>query len=749
MTISSLGHMFSVSVTYGDGTDSNPTKQVDMHQSIKKPLYYVRFSKYLSDDAVKLAYGAVDDIEADDNIVVINRSMSALENSPEFVTGEDSFNNNMFSSFYKDVLITDVYTADIPSQPVKPLYYRHLLPGNIDSASVSILDSGFAKINPNSYRVIEHPEYNEDGTLTGDIESVGVYNNLENSFDEDSGDLTVYYLQYIDLAGTTTTILLNNEPVYKEATFADINWVTFNLKTWVKAYLINQVGNYYEFTLPQKQNYSIKYEESIRIKLEKPVINSNELPWFVRVTNGAFAYTDGSHSFIYHVPEFSNQQFNPVEPYKLILGEQVDKVGPGIVQLKHTPLAFSAMPVDIIVKDRDSSVLYALTTNILKTGTEYYSEGVATGVIWNSDKILSYDSNSGLVQLDIDLKDYYTTTASYYYTEKYYEFSLVDLNPLINPDVLENTYVIYLVPETDYTSGLESAINYLRVGRDGLIKYCSQSDISSDVVGTPYGRPINQSEAPGSATDFLRLYTLEAPPGFVGRDYPNRYLVLAELSVVRQTSVDDVVILDDRQLGGGIKDDYDALAKQKNPEVTWYGDIGLGGGMSYPGRAVVIVRLPHCLLSDYGGPFTKSQIYDVVKRHMAFGHYPVIDFYGIIPKISFKETATTGQLKVYWPSEGQDCTYNVYYSNGDRYQKHNSTPIADNSNGNTYTLDGLTSSLTYNIYVTATSANPCGINTVSTNICGGGGNVDVGLEAGDGFGLHEGPHSVVLKAKPL
>jgi hypothetical protein len=764
MAISYLGHSFSVAVTFTDGTDGKPTREVDIHQSVKKPLYYMRFNTYLPDDAVKLAYAAVDDIEADDNIVAIDRSMAAPGNSPEFIAGEDSFNDDDYSSFYRSILFTDTYTEEIPSQPVKPLFYRHLLAGDVNVDSIYVLDSSFDKLNPNVYRVVEHLEYDDHGVLTGSTDSVGVYNDLQNSFDDDTGELVAYYVQYVDAAGITKTVLLSNEPVYKLATFSDMNWITLRLKEWTKAYLVNQVGNHYEFTLPQETNYTVRFGEETRLRVEKPVVDSNDLPWFVRITNGAFTHTVGTDTYNYHVPEFSNQQFNPVEPYKFVAGEQIEKVGAGLVQLKHMPTALADLPADIIIKDRDGTVLHALTTNTLKVGTAHYEDGQVTGATWNSEKILSFDSLSGLVQLDVTLKDYYNITATYYYTEEYYEFTLVNLNPLINPEVLEHFYVIYLVPETG--AGLETAVHYLKVGRDGLVKDCSQDDISSDVIGLPYGRPISQSIGSSESGvlghefmvhssgtdgkfDFLREYTLEAPSGFPGQDYPNRYLVLAELSVIHQTSINDTVILDDRQRGGGIKDEYDEEAKQTNPEVAWYGDIGLGGGIPYPGKGAVIVRIPHCLLDEYGGPFTETEIAEIAKRHMPFGHYPVVEPYGIIPDIGISGASAADKLTVSWPSESSDCTYNVYYSNGGRFEKHNANPVADNSNGNDYTLTGLTTGLTYYIYVRAICDNPCSISTIPGNVCGGGGDADVYASAEGGWTSHEGPPSITLEIKPL
>ena len=714
-----LGRKFNVIVTFGDGTDSKPTRKVDMHQAVKKPLFFTRFNQSLPDDAIQLGYVSVGVLEADQNIAIIDRSTAAPENYLATAIDEETFSDINFLSFYRDILITDVYTDEIPTQPIRPLFYKHTLPANTDINSVYILDGQLNRLSPYSYKVEQVMVYDETtGQATSVVDYVVVYNDFHNFYNEDTGVLKHYYVQYVD--STTSTpeakvVLLNNENIYREATFQDIWSQTLRLKPWVKAYLVNVSTIYYQFTMPQRDvSYRVRYQEKTRLNVAGPVIDDKEYPWFLRITNGAFNHTHNNEVYRYQVAEFSTQQFNPLQPYKFVVNELGELVAPGIVYFEHKPLAFADLSAQVIIKSKnDSSVLYALTTNTTKHGNSYFENGIDTGVKWDSTKILSYDAISGLVHIDLSLKDYYRIYGSFYYKEEYYELSMLNLNPLFNQDAMSSFYVVYLVPAAaaNGNQSQEASIHYLRVTKDGTIRECSQNGSDGNtnldqafptgVIGMSYGRPGIDADT------FLNEYSLEASLGENGQD--KRYLILAEVSVIRQSSIEDITYLDTRIRGGGIKDDYEQAAKEKNPEVAWYGDIGLGGGVPYPGRSVVIARLPHCLLSTYGGRFTENQIREIVKRHMAFGHYPVIKFYGIKPRISITDFPEVDSVKVSWPSEISTCTFNVYYSVvGDRYTKHNDTALTDSGIGNEYTIDGLTSGLKYNIYIESMCSVECG-----------------------------------------
>jgi hypothetical protein len=813
MVINALYNKFGVAVTFGDGSDSNPTKYVDCFQSIKKPLFNFRFSEQLTDDAVHLAYVASEELDSNHNVKILDRSWAAPENALSFVLREETFSSNAFSSYYKQLLVTNKHTEALPSKPLKPLYYKHTLPSIVDVATVIILDENFVPIDTSEYEVEIIYVYNEvTGTPTSTVDEVLLYNDFKNKFNRDTGEVITYYAQYKTTSGGVQTLytkLLSNKPIYTEASVTDIWSVSGKLKPWVHKYAIQQAGNLYDFFMPSNDLYWVRYEENSKIGVAHPGLNTNIDPWFPRISNGNFIHNYLNTEYLYEIAEFRDQQFNPIAPYKLAISDVATKVAKNILIVNRTPTAMDIYDTDIIIKDiDDTTVLYALTTDASKHGDAHVEFSVASGVNWDSTKILSYDVLSGMVQVDIEIKDYHHIYATYFFEEIYYEYGLINMNPLTNSDVFDSTYLSYLVPKSTALSNTSQAVSlhHIRIGKDGIIEDCSQDgtygepDIKDDVIGMRYGKPdaieddeilsyhsefdnaawtkinltvdadtifvpapdntntadilvengvngnhavwqnitfsdkglytfkcyvgrltrtwvrlscysstaassnrawswfdltkgivgttygnrfvsagiekaendfwlcsitmqvqenetgsgyayIHVADADNSISfqgldrnslavwnasvtkgTFLRDYTLDTLPGHSGRTV-NRYLPLAELSTVYNAPIEDADVFDARTRGGGIKDEQVNTAIETNPEVQWYGDIGLGGGIPYPSKSVSIVRLPQTLLTEYGGRFDESSVRGIVKNHMAFGHYPVIRYYGVVPDI--------------------------------------------------------------------------------------------------------------------
>jgi len=244
MASNCLGHSFDVSVTYTDWTGPGPYLTVDTHQSVKKPLYYGRFDDDLEDDAVVLAYAGVDDIEADENVVMVNRSMAEPLNFPGFTPEKESFFGLSIDLAYSSILFTSITTEPTPSHPAQPLFYKHELPKETLPDTVFVLDSSFSQVGANNYLVHAEPVYDDTtGAPTPVIRAVVVYNDHENSFNDDTAELEAYYVQYVTRDpnnGQTQmhTVLLNNEPAFTEATFDDIWGASMKLKPWIHAYLV-------------------------------------------------------------------------------------------------------------------------------------------------------------------------------------------------------------------------------------------------------------------------------------------------------------------------------------------------------------------------------------------------------------------------------------------------------------------------------------------------------------------------------
>jgi len=650
MSFNSNGHKFSTVITYGDGTDYRPTKYIDTFQAVKKPIADIRFGKILPDDAVTLAYAAVEELDADNNLIVDDFSDSLAENSRDLLqNNEDTFSAIVYTTAYRNVLPTDKFTTAIPSKPQEALYYVHKLPA-VNTDRITILDSNFNDVGSYTYEVETVYVYDETtGVATTTVDYVAVYNNYENSFDEETGELTVYYIRYIDEDGVSQTVLLNNKPIWTEATADDI-WYTGKLKPWVKAYLVEEISTYYKLTFPTSTTYSILILENARIYVERPAMDDKDYPWFLRIADGSFLYTSSDGiKYIYDIPEFSSQTFNPIEPYKISAGEPFDIVAKNIIKIARTPALFESYTFDIIIKNKNEEVIYALTTDSTKDSTAYNST-----VSWSTDEILSYSEKEGFIQLDLVLKDYYTGTVTYRFEEKYYEYVSLDLNPMGNTSIPENGFAaIYLVPRSTAlgTENATTTVNYLLVNCSGSITYTSQAALnvsvdSGGIIGMQYGDR-RQTEAGSGTGTFLNEYTVIAPSGEAGQTY--RYFVIAEASVTENVAPNDVVLLDVRKKGGGIKDENVDDVLKISPESIWY----LRGNIPYGGQGSVIVKLPYTLLSDYGGTLTKKQVEDLVKKHMAFGTYPVIRYYGPQPDTTFTETSfnTPGAVRIEWPSE--------------------------------------------------------------------------------------------------
>ena len=89
---------------------------------------------------------------------------------------------------------------------------------------------------------------------------------------------------------------------------------------------------------------------------------------------------------------------------------------------------------------------------------------------------------------------------------------------------------------------------------------------------------------------------------------------------------------------------------------------------------------------------------------MAWGHYPLIRWYGVIPNLYIDTDSldTANTIELYWNSE-EDYTFNVYYGQKEDgpFTKHNSGAISNSESGNSYSVDGLSSGVIYWLYATA------------------------------------------------
>ncbi|AIY85202.1 hypothetical protein U729_3145 (plasmid) [Clostridium baratii str. Sullivan] len=104
-------------------------------------------------------------------------------------------------------------------------------------------------------------------------------------------------------------------------------------------------------------------------------------------------------------------------------------------------------------------------------------------------------------------------------------------------------------------------------------------------------------------------------------------LLIGSIFLAHHTSLESTEIVDARKIGGGIKEDIaDNLRRELEIESDNYLDIGYYDGEVYPENAVVIIRLNKSILVKNGGRFTENDVENIVKRWIAAGTIPLIEY---------------------------------------------------------------------------------------------------------------------------
>lgn len=502
-------------------TDCSQTKDIDFFRYVKKPIHSVRHEDVIPYDSVNVAYVGTPEIDPDSNLILVDRSGQFFENAGQLGMDYVKFRTEIGSTYiaqYRDFLLTNKVSAgSLNTQEENPLFYKHVLSSSADVSSVKIADKDGNEANEYLYLV-------EAATYDGSTLAVHVYNNFENSFDDDVEKVDLYYVQYTD-TGESYSELLNNEPTFKEMSgreAGDLANTSIELSSGIGAasfgeatftyphflyYLISANGRYI-VNMPSPGTYYIKYTSAGNIRLLPPAVLDDEKPWFASVTNGSFQRDVSDETYSYSVREFENQNFNPVRPYKYVEDELVYFVTPSVFKVLHTDLQVDtdSYKIHVVAEDQDGTPKFAATNDSGLDGTYYADrDGVTHLVKWDTDDYIGVDARNGFVHIKPRIPDTYKVYVSYYYEEKHYELASIDLNPT-DGQVTFDRCVFYLVPvsSSNNNTGQETSIQYLFVNTDGVITYCSQDssgwneDIRGDIVaGRPFGASWGFPKPPG------------------------------------------------------------------------------------------------------------------------------------------------------------------------------------------------------------------------------------------------------------
>lgn len=480
-TTSGVG--FSVKVTEVSGLEFD----ADTRANVKKRIANILYLNDPPPDAVYLSYVGTNELRADSALHIGDRSDRLFPNSRDSLRAELLYNSSPVGVSHKNILVTQKFALSTATDI--PLYYKHLLASTVQSDTIKILDKNFKELSPDHYLVELEKEYDESTGAPVDPVSyteVAVYNSLESYFDYDTGDYEVYYLQYKDSLNDVKTVLLDNVPAYREALAEDLWDATGQLAPWARAYVLSSSSTGYQLTMPavSPQKFSVKYTAQSKIQMDPPVSKNDTSLWLPRVTDGSFASSYGSLGYTYSIPEFTNQSFNPIEPYKLASRIQAVKIAEHLLKLEHDDIADSEVMQSLsVLIENEGEVIYALTQDSTLVGSRYrnfdgeyvYRDGEA--VEWSSTELLSVDNRSGIVEISLALKDYWDYYATYNYLEKHLELSSLNMNPVYNREIHKQIRAVYIVPTSaanNNTGTQTQSVQSIAVDPSGIIEEVSQ-----------------------------------------------------------------------------------------------------------------------------------------------------------------------------------------------------------------------------------------------------------------------------------
>jgi len=601
--------------------------------------------------AANIAFVSTPPLSSGANVVILDRSMG-LPGNYDSVSDVQFFpGKNRITTNSTNFLVTDEY-ADGTGGSHIPLFWMHKFnPTRVRRTGTS--DELASGVRINAIKLFDSNKDEIDTPLfTVDYSRGYVFSNYLSDF-TNALDHSEYYIQYTVIDGTdvtTYTDLLSQEKIFREATVGDLTPTLSLINDGRKVYLIDETSAGVTLTFPKTADYALVTEFDARLQLVKPVEKGRNDSWFMRVTNGQFFHSVLGQSLKYSVPEFISQNWNPGFPIKRVTDEESEILSPSLIKLDQLNIVNTSEPLfflNIQINDKEDNGILAFTSDprpssdpeatvgtIAPNGKEYLYWSTALPV-----GIRSVDIHTGLVdvqgiQLD---SSQHKVISSYNYTETFYEYTALDLNPIHNPKLLDKKIVFFAVPSEPSSPRLDS-VYYLIVNETNLI-------IDSNWPDTITRYP-NYTFFPEGVSEYVPNHTClkyeKEPPGMLGCDNfkrrfdvngsilgpDNRMFIIGEVSIDNVLTPSDVPFLDTRVEGGGIREDRIDEAKQIEPEVVWYLDEGYWDGSPYPGTASYLVEIPADITIEAGGSISQEQIRDSITKHSAAGVYPVIRYYG-------------------------------------------------------------------------------------------------------------------------
>lgn len=623
------------------------TFDIDVSINIVRRKENVVFKSKLKNDSVGLNYLSNDNLNTLNALCLIDKSSTLTANNVQANIDYAVVENIAAYDIQTDqFLITDIFITEYNTANQIALFYKHILTHlpkvedeinpSYELLSVEVLDETFTKVNAEDIKI----DY---------IQGI-VYNNLESAFDKSNNSHLIYYVKYAVRTPLTTCSyieLLNNQPVFTEANYSDLD-DEMKIYESRKVYILEEQESSFKVILPVLGKYAFKTLNKTRLRVISPPLLDNANSWNVSISNGRFFTKIRGVTYQYLLAEYNNQLWNPERPYKKCELENSVILSKNLIGLNQENIIINNdnMPIISLVYDKDETLLAAFTTDITLQG-QMVSNNIPY-TVWTASSptgIRSIDYKTGILDIEgYNLEKSFTIKSTYYYNDKSYGLNSIDFNPLNNPDILHQKVVLFIDPQGQ-NEIKNQTLYYLILDKSGkVIK--SNWPLFDNEYQYYLGRSISNPFYTISTGGHPPLY-YDTVPEFAQLDIGdgkfvwqeiflnhtvsnlNKLLVLAEISIADNMLPNQGWILDIRNRGGGIKEDAINDLKKINPEVNYYWDIGFFDGTPYPSNGATYIEVPVTVMKGSGGTFTGTELKEVINKHLALGVYPIIRTYGI------------------------------------------------------------------------------------------------------------------------
>jgi hypothetical protein len=498
-------------------------KDFDIRINVKEDFNFMRYGSSFGLRNVGVSFLDSEPINVNDNIIIKDLTTSIPENSP-LKFSEDTFFVQTFDLPNAKFLITDVFKTTSLAEEV-PLYYKHDLTNYSSISNIEILDGNFEPVNKDLYLYLD-----EEVALGSPSKSI--YTNLRSEYDGENETYTIYYVRFKDSAtGAFITNLLNSKSFYGE--------VTFSTPATERAYSISpQFGlanivvffdskTYSPTTILNSHRFSVKVDQNDRVSVVPPVDLPPTEKWYLRINPGEFFKNTIDGDARYYVPEYEEQLFSPVAPFKLLVEQAARVITTKMLYTAPKPIASletDGFYIYVIIRDRFGNTTRALTND---PGASVYTtpDGIVTNVFFEKDTIQSIGEESGFIRLTTDIAIDANVFITYRYEEEFYSYRGISVNSTINSNVLNNRIVVYVKPEfTTFDPGgnpipesaLSKTIFHLLVDENDLILSTDETESFKTIESVSTGggtNYLNDTNSLSNSDDFYTGFELEILSG--------------------------------------------------------------------------------------------------------------------------------------------------------------------------------------------------------------------------------------------